>query len=71
MNSVNFSPCGDLIVSGSDDLQVAVWDWCKDTKEPLITYDSGHSSNVFQVCRAVVENIFVGTLIWVIRSIPF
>ena len=52
MNAVNFSPCGDLIVSGSDDLQVAIWDWCKDQAEPMITYDSGHSSNVFQVSKA-------------------
>lgn len=48
VNAVNFSPCGELIVSGSDDLQVAIWDWLKNKKEPVITYDSGHSSNVFQ-----------------------
>ena len=48
VNAVNFSPDGELIVSGSDDLQVALWDWYKNTKEPVMTYDSGHSSNVFQ-----------------------
>jgi len=48
VNAVNFSPCGDLIVSGSDDLQVAIWDWCKDGNKPTITYYSGHNSNVFQ-----------------------
>lgn len=48
VNAVNFSPCGELIVSGSDDLHVAIWDWYKNKKDPVITYDSGHSSNVFQ-----------------------
>lgn len=48
VNAVNFSPCGELICSGSDDLQVAIWDWYKNIKDPVITYDSGHSSNVFQ-----------------------
>lgn len=48
VNAINFSPCGELISSGSDDLQVAVWDWYKNITDPVITYDSGHSSNVFQ-----------------------
>ena len=51
VNAVNFSSSGDLIVSGSDDMQVAVWDWLNCTKAPKVSYDSGHSSNVFQVCN--------------------
>lgn len=48
VNAVNFNSTGDLIASGSDDLQVAIWDWLKYTKEPKMTFDSGHTSNVFQ-----------------------
>ena len=49
VNSLNFNEHGDLIASGSDDCNVAIWNWMKNTKEPQLWYDSGHNSNVFQV----------------------
>ena len=49
VNTLNFNPSGELIASGSDDLNIAIWDWIKEPKHPKVHYDSGHSSNVFQV----------------------
>ena len=49
VNSLNFNEEGDLIASGSDDCNVAIWNWTKNSKEPQLWYDSGHNSNVFQV----------------------
>lgn len=46
VNCLNFNRSGNLLVSGSDDLRVIVWDWAK--KTPIRTLLSGHSSNVFQ-----------------------
>ena len=49
VNALNFNQSGELIASGSDDLQIAVWDWARGSKTPYLTYDSGHTGNVFQV----------------------
>ena len=38
---------GTLLASGSDDLEVAVWNWNNDS--PYFVFESGHRSNVFQV----------------------
>lgn len=46
-NALNFNDSGDLLASSSDDLQIAIWDWAKE--KTLITYNSGHRNNVFQV----------------------
>lgn len=46
VNCLNFNRAGNLLVSGSDDLRVIVWDWAK--KQPIRTLLSGHTSNVFQ-----------------------
>ena len=46
VNSLNFNASGDLICSGSDDLQIAIWDWQR--CQLRHKYHSGHSSNVFQ-----------------------
>ena len=46
MNTVHFSPSGDVLVSGSDDRQIVLWDWF--AKKELLSYCSGHESNVFQ-----------------------
>lgn len=47
VNALNFDDSGTLLASSSDDLQIAVWDWTKESTK--ITYDSGHRNNVFQV----------------------
>lgn len=46
VNCLNFSSSGDLLVSGSDDLEVCIWDWA--AGRIRTKYNSGHSSNVFQ-----------------------
>eukprot|EP00246_Nothoceros_aenigmaticus_P001171 TRINITY_DN1156_c0_g1_i2.p1 TRINITY_DN1156_c0_g1~~TRINITY_DN1156_c0_g1_i2.p1 ORF type:complete len:486 (+),score=59.71 TRINITY_DN1156_c0_g1_i2:283-1740(+) len=46
VNTVHFSPSGELLVSGSDDRYIVFWDWAAKTKR--LHYDSGHESNVFQ-----------------------
>lgn len=46
VNNLNFNQSGTLLSSASDDRQVALWDWA--CGKCLLTYDSGHTSNVFQ-----------------------
>lgn len=46
VNCLNFNKAGNLLVTGSDDLKVIVWNWAKG--QPITTQTSGHSSNVFQ-----------------------
>lgn len=57
VNSLNFSRSGNLIVSGSDDLYVIVWQWSKG--RPIQLIKSGHLLNVFQT--KFVENTSMGT----------
>jgi hypothetical protein len=47
VNSLNFNRIGTLLASGSDDYQVCVWDWANPGL--ILSFDSGHKSNVFQV----------------------
>ena len=47
VNTLHFNMSGDLLASGSDDLEIVIWDWAKGKKK--IAYQSGHSSNVLQV----------------------
>lgn len=47
VNCINFSWAGDLLASGSDDLQVVLWNWA--SGKVVKTFDSGHVANVFQV----------------------
>lgn len=49
VNSLNFNEEGDLIASGSDDCNIAIWNWKKNLKGPHLWYESGHKGNVFQV----------------------
>ncbi|XP_030750750.1 DDB1- and CUL4-associated factor 8-like isoform X2 [Sitophilus oryzae] len=46
VNSLNFSPDGKFLVSGSDDLKVVIWDWriCKS----LMKIETKHRRNIFQ-----------------------
>ena len=47
VNTLHFNMSGELLASGSDDLDIVIWDWAKGKKK--LAYESGHSSNVFQV----------------------
>jgi hypothetical protein len=46
VNSLNFNRIGTMLCSGSDDFQVNVYDWSR--KSLILSFDSGHKSNVFQ-----------------------
>ncbi|XP_069687028.1 DDB1- and CUL4-associated factor 8-like isoform X2 [Periplaneta americana] len=46
VNALHFNNSGTLLASGSDDLSIVVWDWA--LGKFLVSYDSGHRSNVFQ-----------------------
>lgn len=46
VNALHFNSSGTRLVSGSDDLNIIVWDWS--LAKPLLNYDSGHRGNVFQ-----------------------
>lgn len=46
VNAVEFNSAGDLLVSGSDDMEVMFWNWA--TKTRTLTYSSGHHDNIFQ-----------------------
>nr|CAD1834463.1 unnamed protein product [Ananas comosus var. bracteatus] len=46
VNTVHFNPSGDLLVTGSDDRKIIIWDWAAKTKK--FAYPSGHLENVFQ-----------------------
>lgn len=46
VNSLNFSQDGRLLASGSDDLQVVIWNWATNTV--ALSFNSGHANNVFQ-----------------------
>ncbi|XP_054261901.1 DDB1- and CUL4-associated factor 8-like isoform X2 [Macrosteles quadrilineatus] len=46
VNSLNFNRSGQLLASASDDKRVVLWDWAADRS--ILSFDSGHSGNVFQ-----------------------
>ncbi|KAK3206102.1 hypothetical protein Dsin_020148 [Dipteronia sinensis] len=46
VNAVEFNSTGDLLVSGSDDKQVILWNWATGSK--IFSYSSGHLDNIFQ-----------------------
>jgi len=47
VNSLDFNKTGNIIVSGSDDLKISLWDWSND--ECLLNFKSIHTRNIFQV----------------------
>lgn len=46
VNSLNFSPDGTLLASGSDDLKVVIWDWR--IGKSITKVETRHRRNVFQ-----------------------
>jgi len=46
VNSLHFNQSGSKIASGSDDLNIIVWEWEKNRK--MLQFNSGHKANVFQ-----------------------
>lgn len=46
VNTVSFNAVGDILVSGSDDRRVILWDW--ELGNAKLSFHSGHSNNVFQ-----------------------
>ncbi|CAK8574212.1 unnamed protein product [Lathyrus sativus] len=46
VNTVGFNADGDVLVSGSDDRRIILWDW--ETGRTKLSFHSGHSNNVFQ-----------------------
>ncbi|KAL0383899.1 UNVERIFIED_CONTAM: DDB1- and CUL4-associated factor 8 [Sesamum radiatum] len=46
VNTISFNAAGDILVSGSDDRRIILWDW--ETGQPRLSFHSGHHNNVFQ-----------------------
>ncbi|KAL8142533.1 hypothetical protein V2J09_015565 [Rumex salicifolius] len=46
VNTVSFNAAGDILVSGSDDRKVILWDW--ETGRIKLSFHSRHCGNVFQ-----------------------
>ncbi|XP_073122735.1 uncharacterized protein [Henckelia pumila] len=46
VNTISFSAAGDILVSGSDDRRIILWDW--ETGTVKLSFHSGHHNNVFQ-----------------------
>ncbi|XP_049367065.1 uncharacterized protein LOC125831979 isoform X1 [Solanum verrucosum] len=46
VNTIDFNATGDVLVSGSDDRRVILWDWATSTSK--FSYPSGHMDNIFQ-----------------------
>lgn len=46
VNCLNFNKGGDLLVTGSDDARLIIWDWAGNKVKHF--WKSGHSSNIFQ-----------------------
>ncbi|KAK8665236.1 hypothetical protein V6N13_005408 [Hibiscus sabdariffa] len=46
VNTVSFNADGNILVSGSDDKRIILWDW--ETAHAKLAFQSGHVNNVFQ-----------------------
>uniref|UniRef100_A0A1L8DNN1 Putative wd40 domain protein n=1 Tax=Nyssomyia neivai TaxID=330878 RepID=A0A1L8DNN1_9DIPT len=58
VNCLNFNRAGNLIVSGSDDLKIIMWKWASQD-DSTFSFDSGHTSNVFQVKFMELGNVHI------------
>lgn len=67
VNALHFNGTGTMLASGSDDFQVCLWDWAKSS--PVLTFDSGHKSNVFQV-RITQFSSLIKTIIFLFLFFP-
>jgi len=46
VNSLNWNQSGTKLASGSDDLNIIVWDW--QSRKKMVAFNTGHKANVFQ-----------------------
>ncbi|KAL7115674.1 hypothetical protein ACP275_04G196800 [Erythranthe tilingii] len=46
VNTIEFNSTGEILVSGSDDKQIMLWNWA--TQKLKFSYPSGHLDNIFQ-----------------------
>ncbi|XP_010646524.1 uncharacterized protein LOC100251996 isoform X2 [Vitis vinifera] len=46
VNTVSFNADGEILVSGSDDRRIILWDW--ESGHVKLSFESGHINNVFQ-----------------------
>ena len=46
VNTISFNPSGEVLLSGSDDLRIMVWDWA--TATCRLAIEPGHRNNIFQ-----------------------
>ncbi|EFJ45684.1 hypothetical protein VOLCADRAFT_42270, partial [Volvox carteri f. nagariensis] len=53
VNTVSFNPTGDLLVSGSDDQSVMLWDWRRGLRR--LRFEPGHTNNIFQASRTAAR----------------
>lgn len=54
VNCLNFNRNGNILVSGSDDLRIILWDW--PSRKIIQNFKSGHSSNIFQTKFVELNN---------------
>ncbi|KRZ83864.1 DDB1- and CUL4-associated factor 8 [Trichinella sp. T8] len=54
VNCLDFHSAGRLLISGSDDCRLVLWDWA--LGKPLVTVPSGHTHNIFQAKFTPVDD---------------
>ncbi|KAL5293005.1 DCAF8 family protein [Megaselia abdita] len=54
VNCLNFNKNGNILVSGSDDLRIILWDW--PSRKIIHNFKSGHTSNIFQTKFVELNN---------------
>lgn len=54
VNCLNFNRSGNILVSGSDDLRIILWDW--PSRKIIQNFKSGHTLNIFQTKFVELNN---------------